>query len=92
MLELLKMDAREWPYILLGIMGSLIEESAFPLFDIFFGEMLRVSCCRCCGWYCKKVLFCACTDSDVLHCCRCLYLLTHWMKLACGQVSSLDLG
>ena len=54
MVELMKMNAREWPYILLGILGSLIEGSAFPLFAIFFGEILRVSCYMHYCWCCQR--------------------------------------
>lgn len=46
MKELLKANAKEWPYILLGILGSIIEGSAFPVFAILFGQVLRV--CLCC--------------------------------------------
>ena len=42
MKELLKANAKEWHYILLGILGSIIEGSAFPVFAILFGQVLRV--------------------------------------------------
>jgi ABC-type multidrug transport system fused ATPase/permease subunit len=42
LLPLLKLNAREWPFIALGILGSFIEGVAFPLFAIFFGEVLSV--------------------------------------------------
>ena len=45
LLPLLKLNAREWPFIALGILGSFIEGVAFPLFAIFFGEVLSVSLC-----------------------------------------------
>ena len=45
MRELLKANAKEWPFILLGILGSIIQGSAFPVFAIVFGEILRVSLC-----------------------------------------------
>ena len=43
LLDILKVNAREWPFIALGILGSFIEGIGFPLFAIFFGEVLSVS-------------------------------------------------
>ena len=43
LLKILKVNAKEWPFIALGILGSFIEGIGFPLFAIFFGEVLTVS-------------------------------------------------
>ena len=43
LLQILKVNAKEWPFIALGILGSFIEGIGLPLFAIFFGEVLTVS-------------------------------------------------
>ena len=43
LIRLLQANAREAPLIVLGILGSFFEGSAFPVFAIFFAEILRVS-------------------------------------------------
>ena len=42
-MELFKMNAKEWPLLVFGVIGSFIEGAAFPIFAIFFGEILAVS-------------------------------------------------
>ena len=36
------MNAKEWWLIVLGVLGAMINGSIFPLFAIFFGEILEV--------------------------------------------------
>ena len=36
------MNAREWWLIVLGVLGAVVNGSIFPLFAIFFGEILEV--------------------------------------------------
>ena len=62
MKELLKMNGSEWPFITLGIIGSLVEGSAFPVFAILFGEVLRVR--LCCQLFHSTVVLVYCTHID----------------------------
>lgn len=36
------MNAREWWLIIIGTVGAMINGSIFPLFAVFFGEILEV--------------------------------------------------
>jgi hypothetical protein len=43
MLTILKKNMPEWPYILLGSVGSLIVGFAMPIFGVLFGNIIGVS-------------------------------------------------
>ena len=38
----MKMNAKEWWIIILGLVGAVINGSIWPLFALFFGEILEV--------------------------------------------------
>ena len=40
--RVIKLNAREWWIILLGILGSAVNGSIWPLFALLFGEILEV--------------------------------------------------
>lgn len=42
LMYLLKLNAREWPYILTGIISSFVVGASFPIFAILFGEMYGI--------------------------------------------------
>lgn len=41
-LYLLKMNSKEWPYILTGVIASLVVGASFPVFAVLFGEMYGI--------------------------------------------------
>ena len=43
MLTILKKNMPEWPYILLGSVGSLVVGFAMPIFGVLFGSIIGVS-------------------------------------------------
>jgi hypothetical protein len=43
MLTILKKNMPEWPYILLGSVGSLVVGFAMPIFGVLFGNIIGVS-------------------------------------------------
>jgi hypothetical protein len=43
MITILKKNMPEWPYILLGSVGSMITGFAMPVFGVLFGDILGVS-------------------------------------------------
>ena len=40
--KVLQLNAKEWPLLLLGAVGSIFEGATFPMFAIIIGEILRV--------------------------------------------------
>ncbi len=42
-LEILKLQKPEWPWLLLGFVGSAGAGLVTPLFALFYGEIFRVS-------------------------------------------------
>ena len=40
--KVLRLNAKEWPLLLLGAVGSIFEGATFPMFAIIIGEILRV--------------------------------------------------
>lgn len=42
MVSLLKMNSKEWPYILIGSIASCIVGASFPAFAVLFGEMYGI--------------------------------------------------
>ena len=42
LLRLISLNAKEWWLIILGVLGSVVNGSIFPLFAIIFGEILAV--------------------------------------------------
>ena len=40
--RVIKLNAREWWIILLGVLGAAVDGSIFPLFALLFGEILEV--------------------------------------------------
>nr|CAD7261440.1 unnamed protein product [Timema shepardi] len=47
MMEVLRLNKQEWPYIMIGCICSIIMGCAFPIFAVLFGEILGVSILRC---------------------------------------------
>jgi hypothetical protein len=43
MMTILKKNMPEWPYILLGSVGSVVIGFAMPLFAVLFGDIIGVS-------------------------------------------------
>jgi hypothetical protein len=43
MMKILKKNMPEWPYILIGSLGSIVMGFAMPIFGILFGDILGVS-------------------------------------------------
>jgi hypothetical protein len=43
MMKILKKNMPEWPYILVGSLGSLVMGCAMPIFGVLFGDILGVS-------------------------------------------------
>ena len=41
-LRVMRMNLPEWPYILLGLLGSVVMGGAMPVYAILFGEVLGV--------------------------------------------------
>ena len=41
-MRVIKMNLPEWPYILLGLLGSIVMGGAMPVYAILFGEVLGV--------------------------------------------------
>jgi ATP-binding cassette subfamily B (MDR/TAP) protein 1 len=41
-LYLLKMNSKEWPYILTGVIASFVVGASFPVFAVLFGEMYGI--------------------------------------------------
>ena len=41
-LRIIKMNSKEWPYILVGILGSIVMGGAMPVYAILFGEVLGI--------------------------------------------------
>ena len=54
--RVLLLNAREWPLLLLGALGSVLEGAAFPMFAIIIGEILRVSIHHSQRWNLQKWL------------------------------------
>nr|CAD7571680.1 unnamed protein product [Timema californicum] len=46
MMEVLRLNKQEWPYIMIGCICSIIMGCAFPIFAVLFGEILGVSILR----------------------------------------------
>lgn len=42
MISLMKMNSKEWPYILTGTLGSCLVGASFPAFAVLFGEMYGI--------------------------------------------------
>jgi hypothetical protein len=43
MMKILQKNMPEWPYILVGSLGSLVMGCAMPIFGVLFGDILGVS-------------------------------------------------
>jgi len=43
MLTILKKNSPEWPYIILGSVGSIVMGFAMPIFGVLFGSIIGVS-------------------------------------------------
>ena len=43
MIEIIKANSPEWPYIVLGVLGSVIQGCCTPLYAVLFGDVLGVS-------------------------------------------------
>lgn len=41
--QLLKLNAPEWPYLTLGILGSIVMGFSMPIFAILFGDIIGVN-------------------------------------------------
>ena len=39
-MRVMRMNLPEWPYILLGLLGSIVMGGAMPVYAILFGEVL----------------------------------------------------
>ena len=39
--RVMRMNLPEWPYILLGLLGSIVMGGAMPVYAILFGEVLH---------------------------------------------------
>ena len=42
MLDILKANKTEWPYILGGVLGAMVQGTVTPLYAIMFGNVLGV--------------------------------------------------
>jgi hypothetical protein len=46
MMMILKKNMPEWPFIVLGSLGSIVIGCAMPIFGVLFGDILGVSKCN----------------------------------------------
>jgi ATP-binding cassette, subfamily B (MDR/TAP), member 1 len=60
--RILKLNAPEWPFILLGALAAIITGASFPSFAILFGTMYGVSFCS----HCSYCLMCCIALSDFI--------------------------
>lgn len=43
LLEILKLNTPEWPYVLIGTLASMVMGFATPVFSVVFGDIMGVS-------------------------------------------------
>ena len=52
--SVLRLNGREWPLLVVGAVGSMLEGATFPMFAIIIGEILRVSGYQHSQWCSQK--------------------------------------